>query len=186
MLVIPTPNPLSVNAELFYNPFIFRGRRRSSSERVDLYLTQTCPKDTRVSNLRLAPVQLVETMGSVTADFGIPTIDISPYLQDPTSEAAGRVIQDVRNACMAVGFFSLVGHKIPRNVQDNVFKAAKRLFNLPIEEKRALRHPMLKNRGYEIIGAQALQDDTLPDLKEVSQSQQQYQTVQDMARMPIP
>lgn len=110
-------------------------------------------------------------MGSInTAEFHIPTIDIAPYLEDPASEAAARVVRHVRNACMTVGFFSLVGHEIPRKVQDDVFQAAKRLFALPIEEKRALRHPLLKNRGYEIIGAQALQDDTLPDLKEVRQN----------------
>lgn len=107
-------------------------------------------------------------MGSTTVDFHIPTINIAPYLKDPNSEAAVRVVHDVRDACMTVGFFSLVGHRIPREVQDDVFTAAKRLFSLPIEEKRALQHPMLRNRGYEIIGAQALQDDTLPDLKEVS------------------
>lgn len=108
-------------------------------------------------------------MGGSTAAFHIPTIDIAPYLKDPTSEAADQIIQDVRNACMAVGFFSLVGHSVSRKVQDDVFDAAKKLFSLPIEEKRALRHPLLKNRGYEIIGGQALQVDTLPDLKEVSQ-----------------
>lgn len=108
-------------------------------------------------------------MGGSTAAFHIPTIDIAPYLEDPTSEAADQIIQDVRNACMAVGFFSLVGHSISRKVQDDIFDAAKKLFSLPIEEKRALRHPLLKNRGYEIIGGQALQVDTLPDLKEVSQ-----------------
>lgn len=73
----------------------------------------------------------------------------------------------MRNACMAVGFFSLVGHGIPRDIQENVLKASKKLFNLPLEEKKALRHPVMKNRGYEIIGAQALQSHTLPDLKEV-------------------
>lgn len=71
---------------------------------------------------------------------------------------------------MSVGFFSLTGHGIPRDVQDSVLKAAKRLFDLPLEEKKALTHPLLKNRGYEILGAQALQSDTLPDLKEVPSS----------------
>ncbi|KUI52950.1 Sexual differentiation process protein isp7 [Cytospora mali] len=100
------------------------------------------------------------------ANFHIPTIDISPYLQDATSDAADQVVRDVGKACATVGFFSLVGHGIPRNIQDNVFEAAKKLFNLPAEEKRALRHPLMKNRGYELIGSQALQDNTLPDLKE--------------------
>lgn len=106
-------------------------------------------------------------MGSNTSNFDIPTINIAPYLKDPSSEAAEQIVQDVRSACMTAGFFSLVGHKIQRKTQNDVFEAAKRLFSLPVEEKRALRHPVLKNRGYELIGAQALQDGTLPDLKEV-------------------
>lgn len=98
--------------------------------------------------------------------FHIPTINIAPYLQDPSSDAARQVVLDVGNACATVGFFSLVGHGIPRSIQDGVFRAAKKLFDLPPEEKRALRHPLMRNRGYELIGSQALQVDTLPDLKE--------------------
>lgn len=106
-------------------------------------------------------------MGVRTVDFHIPTIHIGPYLDDPTSPAARRVIREVRNACMSVGFFSLVGHRISKNVQDGVFEAAKKLFKLPLEEKKTLTHPLLKNRGFELIGSQALQKDTLPDLKQV-------------------
>lgn len=108
-------------------------------------------------------------MAPRTKPFHIPTINIAPYLRDSTSDAGKKVVQDVRNACMTVGFFSLIGHGIPRDIQENVLKASKRLFDLPLEEKMALRHPVLKNRGYEIIGAQALQSHTLPDLKEVYQ-----------------
>lgn len=100
--------------------------------------------------------------------FDIPTIDVAPYLDDAESDAARRVVSEVRNACMSTGFFSMVGHGIPREVQHDVLGAAKKLFALPLDEKKALRHPMLKNRGYEIIGSQALQQDTLPDLKEVN------------------
>lgn len=104
---------------------------------------------------------------SQASSFHIPTIDISPYLEDASTDAARRVVDDVRNACMTTGFFSLVGHGIPREMQDGVLDAAKRFFDLPLSEKEALRHPLIKNRGYEIIGAQTLQEDTLPDLKEV-------------------
>ncbi|KAJ4423187.1 hypothetical protein N0V82_002181 [Gnomoniopsis sp. IMI 355080] len=105
-------------------------------------------------------------MGPRSKDFHIPTINIAPYLRDPMTDAARRVVRDVRDACMSVGFFSMTGHGIPKDLQDNMLTAAKRLFNLPLEEKKTLKHPLLKNRGYEIIGAQALQSDTLPDLKE--------------------
>jgi isopenicillin N synthase-like dioxygenase len=104
---------------------------------------------------------------STTKGFHIPTIDISPYLEDASTDAARRVVDDVRNACMTAGFFSLVGHGIPREMQHAVLDAARRFFDLPLAEKEALRHPLIKNRGYEIIGSQTLQEDTLPDLKEV-------------------
>ncbi|KAK2597578.1 hypothetical protein N8I77_012357 [Diaporthe amygdali] len=100
------------------------------------------------------------------SNFHIPTIDIGPYLEDASTDAAKKVVDDVRNACMTAGFFSLVGHGIPREMQDNVLDAAKRFFDLPVAEKEALRHPLIKNRGYEVIGSQTLQEDTLPDLKE--------------------
>ncbi|KAI2617801.1 Clavaminate synthase-like protein [Hypoxylon sp. NC1633] len=96
------------------------------------------------------------------APFAIPTIDISPYLKDPKSAAAARVVEEVRQACVTSG----LNHGVPRELQDAVLKAAETLFALPLEEKKKLRHPVLKNRGYEAIGAQVLQEGAFPDLKE--------------------
>lgn len=109
---------------------------------------------------------------SPPSSFHIPTIDIGPYLRDASADAARQVVDDVRHACMTTGFFSLVGHGIPREMQDGVLNAAKRFFDLPLAEKEAVRHPFIKNRGYEVIGSQTLQEDTLPDLKEVRESTQ--------------
>ena len=100
--------------------------------------------------------------------FVIPTIDIAPYLKDPSSPEAQKIIADVRDACMNTGFFSLVGHGISKELQERVFNASKVFFALPLEEKRKLSAPPLLNRGYEQIGSQALQEDTKPDMKEVS------------------
>jgi isopenicillin N synthase-like dioxygenase len=119
---------------------------------------------------RCIRIQGSRKMGAEVAsdDFVIPTIDIGPYTSDPTSKAAEEIVEDVKKACMTTGFFSLVGHNISQDLQRKVFKAAERLFALPLEEKKKLipagRRPLA--RGYEIIGAQALQDG-LPDLKEV-------------------
>ena len=110
-------------------------------------------------------------MGAVAAatdDFVIPTIDIGPYLQDPTSAQSEQIVQDVKKACMTTGFFSLVGHGIPKEMQERVLQASESLFALPLEDKRALVSPPLKNRGYELLGSQILQEGTLPDLKEVN------------------
>ena len=99
--------------------------------------------------------------------FEIPTIDIGPYLADPSSKESTKIIEDVKQACMTTGFFSLIGHGVSKELQTKLFTAAEKLFALPLEEKKILKHPVMKNRGYELIGSQALQEGALPDLKEV-------------------
>lgn len=98
--------------------------------------------------------------------FHIPTIDLGPYLADPSSEESAKIVEQVRQACITSGFFQLVGHGISKELQNRVQKAAEAVFALPLETKKKLMHPSLKNRGYEIIGSQALQEGALPDLKE--------------------
>lgn len=98
--------------------------------------------------------------------FTIPTVDISSYLNDQTSSAAQDVVEQIRNACTTSGFFQITGHMVPQTLQAAVLSAATKLFNLPLEEKIKLTGP--RSRGYEVIGSQALQRDTKPDLKEVS------------------
>ncbi|KAK6083468.1 2og-fe oxygenase [Seiridium cupressi] len=100
------------------------------------------------------------------AQFSIPTVDVGPYLADPSSEESSKIVEQVRQACITSGFFQLVGHGISKELQNRVQKAAEAVFALPLEEKKKLMHPNLKNRGYEIIGSQALQEGALPDLKE--------------------
>jgi isopenicillin N synthase-like dioxygenase len=103
------------------------------------------------------------------APFDIPTVDIAPYLADPSSAAALRIVEDVRQACTTTGFFQLVGHGVPRSLQDAILQGAERLFSLPAEEKEKMSKTAegASNRGYEVIGNQALQAGYLPDLKEV-------------------
>jgi isopenicillin N synthase-like dioxygenase len=98
--------------------------------------------------------------------FVIPTIDIGPYLADPSSPEALKIVGQVRDACMNTGFFSLVGHGISKELQEQMFSASKTFFALPLEDKKKCVAPPLLNRGYELIGNQALQEGTLPDLKE--------------------
>jgi isopenicillin N synthase-like dioxygenase len=102
--------------------------------------------------------------------FSIPTVDITPYLLSPTSPSGLKVIAAVRTACLTTGFFQLIGHRIPRSLQKQVFDGAEALFSLPFEEKKKLDRSEsvgASNRGYELIASQGLQEGTLPDLKEV-------------------
>ncbi|KAH8674589.1 hypothetical protein BGZ60DRAFT_526544 [Tricladium varicosporioides] len=100
----------------------------------------------------------------------IPVIDISPYMsRTATLLERGKVVTAIRDACIEYGFFQLVGHNIPLEIQETALNCAKRFFNLPLEQKQALS---MKNamgecgRGYEMIGGQVLEAGKLPDFKE--------------------
>jgi isopenicillin N synthase-like dioxygenase len=104
------------------------------------------------------------------SSFLVPTIDITPFRTDPASIEALKVVVEVREACMTTGFFELVGHGIPRSLQDRLFQAADALFSLPPEEKKKMDRIALggpHNRGYELMGTQVLQKDAGADQKEV-------------------
>lgn len=104
------------------------------------------------------------------SSFRIPTIDITPFRTDTTSIEALKVVVQVREACMTTGFFELVGHGIPRSLQDKLFQAADALFSLPPDEKKKMDRVVSggpQNRGYELMGTQVLQKDAGADQKEV-------------------
>jgi isopenicillin N synthase-like dioxygenase len=107
---------------------------------------------------------------SPSSNFNVPTVDLAPYLADPTSSGALKIVNQIREACISTGFFQLIGHGIPRSLQDEVFAGSEAFFKLPFEEKKKLDKSEsvgASNRGYELIGNQGLQEGTLPDLKEV-------------------
>ncbi|KAF2090424.1 citrinin biosynthesis oxygenase CtnA [Saccharata proteae CBS 121410] len=104
-------------------------------------------------------------MASVTQqDFHIPTVDIEPFLKDPESKEGIAVVDAVRLAVTTSGFFQLVGHGISSQLRKAVFAGSKAFFNIPFNEKQKVKRGF--NRGYETLGAQALQYGTLPDMKE--------------------
>jgi isopenicillin N synthase-like dioxygenase len=99
--------------------------------------------------------------------FYIPSIDIAPYLHDPTSAASKAIITDIRAACLSTGFFLLTNHGVPTTLQKEVFKGASKFFALPYETKAALNAKSNKgHRGYDLLASQSYAPDVLPDLKE--------------------
>lgn len=112
-------------------------------------------------------------MGSIdTSEDVIPTIDLSPWLNSDESKTADKlaVIKELHDACVTYGFFQLVGHGIPIEMQRSVFDCAARFFALPLEEKTDVSIKNCfgrSNRGYEVLQGQTLQTGALPDLKEV-------------------
>ena len=102
----------------------------------------------------------------------VPTIEISAYLRDPSSPAAGMIIEEIRNACLSTGFFQILGHGLPREVQGGILAAGKRFFALDFEEKKKLdAKTTIGHRGYDVLASQSYLEGVLPDLKEVFPAQ---------------
>lgn len=114
-------------------------------------------------------------MGSLpTGNETIPTIDISPFLNQTSSDQALRkVVESVRHACTTYGFFQLIGHGVSEEDRNEILECAKRFFDLSMEEKMEvqIKNSMGKSlRGYEPSGIQIHQKGFKPDTKEVSTS----------------
>lgn len=66
----------------------------------------------------------------------IPTVDISPYLApDSSQEARDAVVAAVGDACIMYGFFQLVGHGVPLELQEKALQCSGDFFSLPMDEK---------------------------------------------------
>ena len=100
--------------------------------------------------------------------FYVPTVDITPYLADPASSGADKVIADIRAAGRSTGFFQMIGHGLSRSLQRAAFDAAAAFFALPFEEKKKLdAKATVGHRGYDVLASQSYEEGVMPDLKEV-------------------
>jgi isopenicillin N synthase-like dioxygenase len=116
--------------------------------------------------------------------FSVPTIDVSSYISDPSSAAAKDSIDAIRAACLNTGFFQVIGHGIPKETQKGILRAAKNLYDLPMEEKRKLDYTKnIGHKGYAIIGSQGYDDELLPDLKEVCMPMSSFSVVYFMLKI---
>lgn len=112
-------------------------------------------------------------MGSIdtTPPTSIPTVDISPWLDENASPTAkNEVVNAMRDACSTFGFFYLIGHGIPEEDRQAVLECTRKYFDLPEEDKmdtwigKAMGRSF---RGYEPPALQVHQEGLLPDTKEV-------------------
>jgi isopenicillin N synthase-like dioxygenase len=67
--------------------------------------------------------------------MSIPVIDISPLLQSFSTPEALRVSQEIYDACCSWGFFQIVGHNIPMDLQADLLRCTKDFFELPEKER---------------------------------------------------
>ncbi|KAI9731164.1 MAG: hypothetical protein M1834_005357 [Cirrosporium novae-zelandiae] len=95
-----------------------------------------------------------------------PILDFSSFY-GTDSAAKAVLVQQVKECCLHNGFFQIVGHRVPQDLQEGIFKCSKEFFNLPIEEKMKIsKETNTYNRGYEPPYSQILEPGTHPDLKE--------------------
>lgn len=98
------------------------------------------------------------------ADFQkIPVVDLAPMRGSAAERRA--LAEDLREICHNIGFFVVTNHGVDYALVDNVFDLAKRLFDLPLEQKllidkRASRH----FRGWEPVGSEYTNN--RPDIRE--------------------
>ena len=98
----------------------------------------------------------------------IPSVDISPFLKDPSSEEAKAVVSEVRAACKSTGFFLITGHGHSPELQRSALDAAKRFFAIPFPDKEKLDvKKTVGFRGYDVLETETFSSGNLPDLKEV-------------------
>jgi isopenicillin N synthase-like dioxygenase len=101
----------------------------------------------------------------------IPVIDLTPA-RTGDLRARQAVAQRIDEACREIGFFTITGHGVPREVMDSLRAQAHAFFALPLDEKRRAINPVPNSpRGYRALGIEALgrgnsAATTPPDLKE--------------------
>ncbi len=84
----------------------------------------------------------------------IPVIDFTAALAGE-GDALRTVAREVREALTNVGFLVLTGHDVPQSAIDRTFADAKRLHELPMERKLALRMNE-HNNGYMAMNRYAV------------------------------
>ncbi|KAJ5680988.1 hypothetical protein N7536_012127 [Penicillium majusculum] len=94
-----------------------------------------------------------------------PIIDFAPfYANDSTKED---LIRQIQQACEQFGFFQLINHPIPTELQMAVLQHSSEFFNLPLETKEKYNQSTGGfNRGYERLRSQNFEKRTKGDLKE--------------------
>ena len=87
-------------------------------------------------------------------DIKIPIVDFAHWKPDSSPEQRLRVAQELVAACRSVGFVYIINHGVPKEDLERAFEIAKKLYDLPQEEKMKAPHPpgWAHHRGYSWPG----------------------------------
>ena len=92
-------------------------------------------------------------MGSLGAPE-IPTIDISVFTLGGSLESREKTAKEFAQCCRHHGCVGITGHGVPTALLAESFNTAKKLFDLPLEDKMKAPHPdgVTPHRGYSATG----------------------------------
>ncbi|KAL5705047.1 hypothetical protein ACHQM5_023396 [Ranunculus cassubicifolius] len=79
---------------------------------------------------------------------GIPIIDLSPLNHSTNPKLLDSLIQEIASACSEWGFFQVINHGVPSDIQRRIEVAAREFFALSAEEKRKVRRDEVNPLGY--------------------------------------
>jgi len=101
---------------------------------------------------------------AATGSFSeIPVVDFADWRG--SDQARARLADEVCEICHTVGFFVAVNHGIDRQVVNSTFAIARRLFDLPLEQKLLIdKRNSPHFRGWEAVGAEYTNN--RPDIRE--------------------
>ena len=88
----------------------------------------------------------------------LPTLDITPFLARPLSDAGEMFVRELRETCHGPGFCYLVGHGIPAGLDRAMMQTANAFFALPEDDRRQIAIGNSPHfRGYTILGDERTQ-----------------------------
>ncbi len=96
------------------------------------------------------------------ARAALPMIDVAPFVAGGTDDARRRVAEEIRAACVDIGFFYITGHGIPQAEMDAFEDRVRAFFELPLAEKMKIECRLSpKEQGFMRAGG--LDPDANPD-----------------------
>ncbi|PPQ78729.1 hypothetical protein CVT25_010732 [Psilocybe cyanescens] len=112
-------------------------------------------------------MSLVDTAEIIDLDFqNVPIIDLTD-IRSNDAEKRRKLVDNIRDACMQVGFFYVKNHGILDSVTEGALEMAKNFFNLPMEIKMEIENRKTPNfKGYSPLLSGNNDPDGAGDLQE--------------------
>lgn len=95
-------------------------------------------------------------MGSYGAPLTVPIVDISPFTAAGDLDSCKQASKELAEKGQINGCVGISGHGVSAEMLKEIFKVAKKLFDLPYEDKMKAPHPegTTPHRGYSGMGSE--------------------------------